>query len=638
MKLYEDSSHINPAFFINEFSEKVIEITDPYELKKLQLNLSNTYYHANKIDSALLLNQEIITFCNQAEKSDEIILLEGDAYNNRGAFFQQSNLRDSAIICYNKAYELFNSILEKQLLPHVCINLASCYYMDGQYTQTSNYYRKALFITDSLGLGNKHHSAIYSGLAQLYQEIGNYDLAEEFFSKAEKYWDLKTERQKYFFANTRGNYFYNIKKYPEALVWLKKANTSAMNLSESFPQAIVEGNMGEIFLLLEMADSAKYYLDNAKKLLGPYYKLPTLKFYFDGLYASLALQQNDLPAAEKLLLQPYDTVSIPPSYIYAHNKRLKSLYEKKLDYKKAYQFQNLAIEYDDSLRNVKVQNNIEEIAVRFQQDTTLLRKDMQIINSEYKIAQWKRATTLSIILLILLALLLFGILLYRRRLQELKYQRQLTTITSLRMEVVRNRLSPHFVFNALNAILPSLDKYKELENPFRLLIQLLRNNLQASEDIAVPLDNEVKNVKDYLELHAYRSSQKITIQWNVRDNIPEKVLIPSMSIQIPVENAVKYAFDDSTIAPTIEILLSADNEKLYISIEDNGIGYTPGQISDDLRGTGNGIKMLYKTIDLLNSQNEEKINLRIKNLSDPDIDKQGTKVSLTVPLNYKFEL
>jgi LytS/YehU family sensor histidine kinase len=68
------------------------------------------------------------------------------------------------------------------------------------------------------------------------------------------------------------------------------------------------------------------------------------------------------------------------------------------------------------------------------------------------------------------------------------------------MEIVRNRLSPHFVFNAINAIMPSLKQHKELEHHFGLLVQMLRSNLVASEQIAATLSEETALVKNYLQL------------------------------------------------------------------------------------------------------------------------------------------
>lgn len=637
-KLYKDSAHIAPSVVIYKIWTELEEIKDPLEKYKVHSFLSNSYYHANKLDSALIINQNIIDFCQSVSPTEQTILLEGEAYNNRGIFLRQMEQRDSAISCYKKAYELLNSIAEKKLLPDVCINLASCYYLNGDYIQTSNFYRHALFINDSIGLGDKLYSPIYSGLAQLYQELGNYDLAEECFQKAEQYWDSKTEREKYFFANTRGNFFYYTGKYPEALIWFRKAHTAALNQSLLFGQAIVESNLGEIFLLMEQTDSARYYLDHAKEILGSYYEQPSFKYYLDGLYASLALLENNLPEAEKLLLQPYDTLFITPSYIYSHNKRLQNLYEKKQDFRKAYHYQNIANAYNDSLRNSQIRNTILETDFRFQQDTTLLRKDLQLIESEYRIVQWKKATFLSIILFFLFVFIVTGIIIYRRRIRELRYQQQLNTITSLRMEVVRNRLSPHFMFNVLNAILPSLHKYEELEKPFRLLIQLLRNNLKTSGEIAISLQDEMKIVKDYIELQNLNHTHNIEVNWISGENLPYSARIPSMSIQIPVENAVKYAFDDTISRPQIQIRLSSDNIYLYLEIEDNGIGFHPGKHLSDHLSTGNGIKMLYRTIELLNSRNEKKIIFHIENLSDSGKNKQGTQISLIIPLNYNFAL
>lgn len=638
VRIYNDSSHINPSFVIHTFAEEATAINEPLNSQKLLLLLSNTYYHANHIDSAIMLNQQVIDYCQCTEKSEEIILLEGDAYNNRGIFLQQANLRDSAIICYQKAYELLNSISEKQLLPSVCINLADCYFGNGEYTQTGFYYKRASFIADSLGMGDRHNPSVYSGLAQLYQELGNYDQAEEYFLKAEKYWDSKTEYEKYFFANTRGNFFYNTEDYQQALSWFRKANASAEILAQSFALAITEANMGEIFLLMGECDSATYHLNNAKEFLGPYYNQPSFKFYIDGLYASLALLENDLPEAEKLLLQPYDTAAVNPQYIYLHTKRMQNLYEKKQDYRNAYSYQNKAIAYNDSLRHIRVKNSINEIDFRYRQDTTLLKKDLQILQSEHKASQWKKATAFSVTAFFLFVLLLAGFILYRRRIRELKHQRQLTMITTLRMEIIRNRLSPHFVFNVLNAILPSLDKHPDLEHSFRLLIRLLRNNLNASGQIAITLNEEINIVKDYLELQAFRNPQNIAVHWHIGGDIPLDTLIPSMSIQIPIENVVKYAFNDTMPNPVVDIRITSCKDNLYISVKDNGIGYTPGYFSNDGRGTGNGIKMLYKTINLLNSLNEKEITLRIKNLSDTASGEQGTEVSLVVPVKYEYTI
>jgi len=208
----------------------------------------------------------------------------------------------------------------------------------------------------------------------------------------------------------------------------------------------------------------------------------------------------------------------------------------------------------------------------------------------------------------------------------------------LRMEIVRNRLSPHFVFNALNLIMPSLGQHSEIEQNFRMLIQLLRNNLRASEQIAVPLGKEMNLVKNYLQLQKLSNLGRISVNWHVADNVPKDMLIPSMSIQIPVENAVKYAFTPEQKDARIDVGITRMEDAIRIVIDDNGIGYQPDADNFDIRGTGSGLKMLSRTAELLNTRNQRKMIFSIENRKSTGNNAVGTRVTIVVPLEYQFEI
>ena len=208
---------------------------------------------------------------------------------------------------------------------------------------------------------------------------------------------------------------------------------------------------------------------------------------------------------------------------------MEELYTKKNDFKNAYKYRLKVDAYNDSLRNTKVRNNIAEMEMRYRQDTTLLRKDLRIVTVEKRASRWQSIAALSLLLLVLFAAAAGAFILYTRRKREQEYRRQVAIVTGLRMEIVRNRVSPHFVFNALNVMMPSLDQHKELERPFRLLIQMLRNNLRASEQVAVPLEEEIDLVKNFLLLHEIGDRHKITVNWQVSDNVPVDARIPSMA-------------------------------------------------------------------------------------------------------------
>jgi len=638
LETYKDSTSLNPLVVIDTLSKVQSRLTDSVMFYKFSNQLVKAYFYSNRLDSSLVMNQRVIDFYERQPNLPKVKEIAYDAYNSRGIFLVDMNQRDSSIVCLLKASELMKETRQVEQLPFIYINLADSYQLDGDFTSASFYYRKALALSDSLQMGEKYNLPILSGIAKLYHELENFELAEFYYNQANELLDGQSDNEKFFFTNAYGTYNFTIKDYDKALDCFRQAKRYADNTSRHFIQGVAVANIGEIFIWKEQPDSASYYLDLALQYFGDLSNQTSLEFYINGLYASLALLENNLPEAERLLTRPFDASQIQPQYQYFHHKRLHEFYRRKQDFRKAYQYYAQTIAYDDSLRNMKTRNNIAEIDSRYRQDTILIRKDMQIALTESRATQWQNVAIFSILFLVLAIALVTGIILYRRKLRELRYQKQVATVTGLRMEIVRNRLSPHFVFNALNTVMPTLENYKELQEPFRLLIQLLRNNLQASEQTAIPLENEVMLVKDYLKLRTLKESTGVSIDWQIEEHVPMDTLVPSMSIQIPVENAVKYAFTPQTITPYIRIQVSLQSNALKIVIEDNGIGLNTVRDMNDKRGTGSGLKMLYRTIEILNTKNDEKMQFTIANRRDANPSEEGTRVSLIVPLNYTFEL
>ena len=520
----------------------------------------------------------------------------------------------------------------------ICINLSDCYYLKGDYPLAGQYYRRALFMADSLGMGERFYFPIFLGMAKLYQDLDNFTLAEQYYERVALYSGNMAHRENFFFEDSRGNFYYLAKEYEKARQCFLRADRLAERMSLSIPQAIARTNLGEIHLLLENVDSARFYLNHAKELLGELFFQPIYNFYLTGLYASLAMLEGDLSEAEKLLVQPYDTLAISPQYIYYRNKRMQDLYFRKQDFKKAYFYQSEAETYNDSIRSVKVRNSIAEIDARYSQDTTLLKKDLQIALVQNEALQWKSTTIVGFVLFTLILLLVAGVVFYYLQRNKLRQMKQVSTITALRMENIRNRLSPHFMFNALNMVMPSFGKYKELENPFRMLIQLLRDNLVASDQMAVPLKQEIERVQNFLRFHALKQTESVRTEWDLSPDVSTEILVPSMSIQIPVENAIKYAFLPDYVDAQLQILIKPETDAISITIDDNGVGYNPDRQPDRQQGTGSGLKMLRRTIELLNANNNRQITFKIENKNTDVPPGQGTRVLLFIPVNYNFNL
>lgn len=644
LTIYRDTIFRSPRKAIELLTTEKEATSDSISYYKINAYIGYCYYQDNKPDSMQLYCKQVIDFCHRQKAGNpRVDELAAYAYNYQGVYFQESNQRDSAILSLQKAIDAIHRTDHRNKLPDIYINMADNYNQNGNFPVAISYYRKALMTADSLGMKDKLDYVIYNGMARIYSNLKNYSLADYYYTLAEKTLKSKTVYEQFLFSNNRGNYYYNINDYQKALQWFYKSASITKTMNHPLFQAIVDSNLGETYLSLNQADSAQFYLDKASGFFLTPNANASHIFYFNGLYASLALLKNDLATAERLLSKPYDTSVINPTYIFLNNKRLEELYEKKGDFRKAYEYRKSMDTYNDSLHNITIQNNIAEIDFRYKQDTTLLKRDILIAEGKAEVFQFR---TISILLTSLLLLILMGtgiIIVYQKRKRDQHYSRQMATITKLRMENVRNRISPHYIFNVLNAITPALRQYDELSYPLKLLIDSIRNNLLVSEKIAITLDEEIRIVKNYLELKKSINQDFPTVEWNIGPDVDVQTQIPSMIMQIPIENSIKYAFEAEKEAEQEDLLsikIVVENKSLHITITDNGIGFTRNRFSgnENGTGTGTGLKVLSRTIELLNIKNQQKISFSIQNLKNTSSELHGTQVIIIVPLNYNYFL
>ena len=635
-----DSLEANPRAVLDIYIKEREKTTDSVSSYALLNAISQCYFWAGDIDSSMMILKKVMTFCERAQPSPCLLLLEVNSYFRYGVRLAYIHQDDDAAAYYRKAHNLLIKSEKRSGLPNIYLVLANCHNRKSDYVTASYYYQRALFVADSLNLGNRIRFQINFSLADLYSMIDNFDMAEYYFGQAEKYVNEFDEGTQSYYYDTKGYYYLKIKDYPRALncFYFDYNYVTSYSYPNHEERAQASANIADTYLRMGQVDSARYFLDRAKEYYEQSDEDPLVEFSIDGLSAILALQDNKIDKAEKLLSKPYDLALIEPSVVYEHNRRLEELYARKNDFKNAYSYRLKTDAYDDSLRNTKVRNNIAEMEMRYRQDTTLLRKDLRIAAVEGRASQWQSIASMSLLALVLLALVVGIFIFYSRRKREHEYRRQVATVIGLRMEIVRNRISPHFMFNALNAIMPSLNRHKELEQSFGLLIQMLRNNLQASEKMAAPLEEEINLVKSYLQLQMMSNPEWITVDWQVADDVPADVLIPSMSIQIPVENAVKYAFTSDREDAHINIRIIRQTDAICIEIVDNGGGFHPGHGTFNERGTGSGLKMLRRTVDLFNTRNHRQMMFTIENRFSNGEGEQGTCVTMMIPLDYRFEM
>ena len=167
--------------------------------------------------------------------------------------------------------------------------------------------------------------------------------------------------------------------------------------------------------------------------------------------------------------------------------------------------------------------------------------------------------------------------------QNLRIQAYEREIEKLRIEAdnIRLQISPHMLMNSLNMIYNlSLSRNNKVIQQFTLcLSDYFRYSLTRHED-TVPISEELKFVESYLNVQKVRFPGRFVYVYDIPEEIME-VQIPPLLIQNFVENTIKYGLkmDDE-----IEIILTvtADEERISISIDDTGAGMSP-EVLENLR-------------------------------------------------------
>lgn len=589
-------------------------------------------------------------FCRQHPDRETTFKIQSYADNLQGVLLQAVGKREPARTYYIKAYRELMKLDNHNDAIDICINIADASRQLGKLADASSWYRRANFLADSLNLHEAQNS-ILAGLGQVYNDLRNYQLAHFYFRKAERQYPPRNPKDAHFFYNSWGNVYSSQEKPAEALKCFLKAQKATLQMGQPFMTAVVDANLGQTYLELNRLDSAQKYLANTTKFFFVQPNMQNdLQFYIDGLNAALALKQNRLDKASAILSKPYDLSKMSPNYLYLYHKGWADLYERKGQFAKALQYQKLMKQYDDSLRNATMVSNVQENELRFKQDTAIVRRDLTLQSTQAE------AKSSRLILLLVIGLLVVGVLalvvFYRYKSLRHKHQHreEMNRMMALKMENVRNRFSPHFVFNVLNIFISNLPKGVNVK-PLRLLIQVLRANLLTCDQVAVSLEDELQMVMSYSSLRHETNPWLPMPRFDIAKEVDMTLMLPSMILQIPVENALKHAFvgmEKSGEKPQLDVKIWIEGGMLRIDVIDNGCGGVGAVAGMGTRktnaaaSTGTGLRILNSTIEMLNAGNARKMYFKMQSragTADGGSDRQkGMCVSIGVPCEYDYSV
>jgi LytS/YehU family sensor histidine kinase len=177
------------------------------------------------------------------------------------------------------------------------------------------------------------------------------------------------------------------------------------------------------------------------------------------------------------------------------------------------------------------------------------------------------------------------------RTRQVEQERAYKLLAEAQLSSLESRIHPHFLFNTLNSIAALIPSNPQLaEDTVGKLASLLRFSLNANHNSVVPLSQELKIIRDYLEIEKTRFGPRLRYEISVPVTL-EDVKVPPLALQSLVENSVKHVVSQRNQGAMIQIAASQQSNRIRLEVIDDGPGFSLDAITPE-HGLGNLVARL----------------------------------------------
>lgn len=181
----------------------------------------------------------------------------------------------------------------------------------------------------------------------------------------------------------------------------------------------------------------------------------------------------------------------------------------------------------------------------------------------------------------------------RLRTEERERYEYQQALTATKLQALRMQLQPHFLFNTLHGISTLIDSEPRSAKAMIVkLSSLLRTALDSDGSDLIPLQEELKFAREYLELEKMRFGNRLRVEWSIPSGTTG-FLVPQMVLQPLVENAIRYGVASAREGGWIEISARADTGVLNLQVRNSTTGQHSNGTGLGLRNTESRLKYLY---------------------------------------------
>lgn len=514
--------------------ESALSLARP-DTSKINLHVELfVHYLKEDIDKAKFHSQEAVKLSEKIKDKRWVM----NAQVTRGRFLMDTGLLDSAELVFENILDISKQLKDTAeiIYNHRLIAMANYYQRD--YLNGLKHIQSALDLAEKSKLDEKL-GPLFNYLGSFYYQLNDTLNAHEYYQYA------KLEFEKYNDKPRLSDVLENIAainhqrgKYDLSILAFKQALEIALEQGDQRSIAHVKGNMSETYLkigeskesitLLNSAIKINKRLQNAEILTYNYNALANNYSNLDSIDLAITYYQKCIDLALKtknglILSSAYDALS--------------QTYEKIGKFRLAYYSRLKLKTIDDSLSNINRYKEFNELNTKYETEKKERIINEQIIKLERQEAEFNKKLATAYLIGSLL-IFLFCIFFVKNRLDHLKKSRELL---EGKVVILKNQLSPHFLFNSLSVLSTLVYKspvdadyfLSELSGLYRYILDNIDNKL-------VLLDEELNFSVSFFNVLKVRFEDCISINVEITEDTRNRFTIPPLTLQTLIENVIKH--------------------------------------------------------------------------------------------------
>lgn len=163
--------------------------------------------------------------------------------------------------------------------------------------------------------------------------------------------------------------------------------------------------------------------------------------------------------------------------------------------------------------------------------------------------------------------------------QGMQMRKQEAELAEIKVSVLLSQIQPHFLYNSLTAISYLCDKEPQTAKQALLdFAQYMRGNLDSinSREL-IPFKNELQHTEKFIKLEQLRYEERLNIVYDIQE---KDFYCPALTLQLVVENAIKYGICTREEGGMVTIRTVRKGDNVIITVRDNGIGMNIESLED----------------------------------------------------------